>query len=636
MNSIKLILLVVVLLWSHLFADDIDSLLINIEKRTDLSQKTKLANSGISFVWTRDDLNRMQITNLKQILNSIYPFGYDENRYGLADPFTYHTNQPSMSATIRLYIDNQEITTGLYGSGLLLMGNANIDWVDHVEIYTQNPTYEYATESTITLIKLYSKSVVKDEGSKIKVASGSYGKNYVDAYHAGWVKDWSYFVFGYKGNDKRKKSYSHQTTLSRDKQENTVIATLHKGKTNILLNAFTQDRNGFADASLDATPEKSKIKTAYFHLGIDSEINNFSYILTYSYSKIKSDMLDNVTPIPTAPYYGLFPAKSIQSNTHDIVLTGEVKYKKRIKNDRLLFGVKYRTKRATWDKSLINGVDMVLNRNKNIQNIASLYAENQYLFTASSLLTLGVEYQRVENKGTPQNDNLWMYRLSHTLIKKDWTFKTLYAHTLVPLEPYLVESHTFLSDPLHHHKLQIMDSFAENIIYKKDDNKYELILDYLNSKNYYLPDSNGKITNYNKVLKMAGIDARWIRKYNENDKLFISESYREIQNAPTSSGDFKEYTSILRNINTYQKFDIFNELIYMRNNTSQKNFYNYSLGLQYHYTNDIVVGLKGINIFDDAPQSSYYRVNPTTFKQEEPLRISPIDREFLLNVSWVF
>ena len=620
----------------HLSADEIDTLLNDIATKTDLSQKTKLANSGISFVWTRDDLNRMQITNFTQILNTIYPFGYDENRYGLSDPFTYHANQPSMSGVIRLYIDNQEITTGLYGSGLLLMGNANIDWVDHVEIYTHSPTYEYTTESTITLIKLYSKSTAKDEGSKIKVAFGSYGKKYVDGYNAGWVKDWSYFVFGYGGDEKRKKHQSHQTTLSRDKKVNAVIATLHKGETNILLNTFTQRGDGFANMSLDATPQKSKINADYFHLGIDSKINNFSYLLTCSYTQIQSEMLDDVTPISTAPYYGLFPVNSLQSDTHDIVITGEVKYKKSMKNDTFLTGIKYRTKQAKWDKSLINNIDMSTKRSKSTQNIASIYAENQYLFTASSLLTLGVEYQRVENKGTQQNDDLLMYRASYTYTTQNWTLKTLYAHTLTPLEPYLIESYTFLANPLAHHDLQTIDSFAQNIIYEKNANTYELILDYMGGKNYYLPSANGKITNYDKTLKESGIEARWTREYNKYDKFFITGTYREVRNAPVDSGVIKEYKSIIRNVNTYKQFDIFNELIYSRNTLSQKNFYNYSLGLQYHYSDDILVGFKGINIFDDARQSGYIRVNPVTFQQETPLLISPIDREFLFNISWVF
>ena len=628
---------ILTLLIVYLHGDDIDVLLGNIQKRTDLSEKTKLANSGVSFVWTRDDLDRMQITNLKQVLNTMYPFGYAENRFGLTDPLAYNSNQPSNSATIRLFIDNQEITTGLYGSGLILMGNTNIDWVDHIEIYTQSPTYEYATESTVTLIKLYTKSVKKDEGSKIKIEGGSYGKNSIDAYNAGWLGEWSYFVFGYAGDEKRKKYKSHQTTLSRDKTSDILTATFHKNETNILLHAFRQKGDAFANLSLDATPQKSTIDADYLHLGIDSKIGDFSYLLTCSYTGIQAEMLDDVTPISAPPFYGLLPMKSVETSTHDLVFTGEIKYKKKIDNDTLLTGVKYRTKHAKWDKSLINGIDMASSRDESIQNIASIYLENQYMFTPSSLFTAGAEYQHITNQGTPQKDNLWMYRIGYTYRSAKWTSKTLYAHTLSTLEPYLVDSKTFLANPSVYYKPQEIDTFVENLILRNNVDTYELIIDYSEAKNYYLPNKYGKVINYDKIMKMSGIDLRWTRMYRQFDKLFVEGSYRKIKNTPVHSvSTLKEYRAIVRNINTYKKIDIFNELIASRNSFSKENYYNYSLGIQYHYTDDILIGLKGINIFDDARNNTYYRINPNTLQPENPLHISPIDREILLSASWTF
>ena len=620
-----------------LYADNIDNLLGMIQKRSDLSEKTKLANSGVSFVWTRDDLNRMQITNLRQIINTIYPFGYDENRYGLVDPLTYNANQPFLSSTIRLYINNQEITTGLYGSGIFLMGDANIDWVDHVEVYTENPTYEYATESTITLIKLYTKSVAKDEGSMIKVAGGSYGASTLDGYNAGYAHNWSYFVFGLTANDKREKHYSFATELSRDKKVNSVVATLHKGNTNILLNAFTQDRDGFMGASLDATPEKSKLYANYLHLGVDSKIHNFSYLFCADFTKTKAEMLDNVTPISSAPYYGLFPIKSAQTNTRSLVITAGIKYKYHKNNNTLLTGLKYRNKRGRWDKSVINGVNMVANGNRRIQNIATAYMENQYALHKNSIVTIGAEYERVANRDTVQNDNLLMYRVGHTYTTDNWTLKTFYAHTLSTLEPYLVKSATFVAHPNSYYKPSQNDTLVEDILYEKKNNKYELILDYTQGKNYYIPLDKGKIVNYKKTLKMSGIEARWTHFYHNFDKLFVEGGYRIIRNTPKEYFNIlQQYRGMVRNINSFGKFDIFNSLIYDRNNISNKNFYNYSAGVQYNYSNSFTFAIKGINLFDDARTSTYTRINPITFQQEKELHISPIDREIRASAKWVF
>jgi len=625
------------LLGIALYADSIDNLLGMIQKKSDLSQKTKLANSGVSFVWTRDDLDRMQITNLKQILNTIYPFGYNENRYGLVDPLTYNSGQPFLSSTVRLYIDNQEITTGLYGSGVFLMGDANIDWVDHIEIYTQNPTYEYATESTVTLIKLYTKSVSKDEGSMLKVAGGSYGASTLDGYNAGYVNDWSYFVFGLASNDKREKYYSHTTELSRDKKINSIVATLHKGNTNILLNAFTQDRDGFMSKSLDATPEKSQLNAKYLHLGIDSKINNFFYLFTASYTKATEEMLDNVTPISSAPYYGMFPIKSTQTATHSYVVTGEVKYKYHKENNTLLTGLKYRTKRAKWDKALLNGINMAANDNTRIQNIATAYVENQYALHKNSIFTIGVEYQRVENRDTVQNDNFIMYRAGHTYTTDSWTVKTFYSHTLSTLEPYLVKSFAFTAHPLSYYKPSQNDTLVEDILYEKKNNKYELIFDYTQGKDYYIPLDAGRIVNYDKILKMGGVEARWTHFYHGCDKLFVQGGYRVIYNTPKEYfSNLKQYRAVVRNINTFDKFDIFNELIYNRNNVSNKNFYNYSAGVQYNYSDSFTFAIKGINLFDDARTTNYARINPVTFQAEKELNISPIDREVQISVKWIF
>jgi len=148
---------------------NVDKLLNDIQKHSDLSSKTKLENSGIRYIYTRDDIERMQIYTLKDVLKNLYPIGYNENRYGLVDPFSSNCKQPYLSALIRVYIDNQEITDGLYGSGLFVLGDENLDWVDHIEIYTRAPTYAYSVESTIVLIKLYTKREERDLGGKVKV-----------------------------------------------------------------------------------------------------------------------------------------------------------------------------------------------------------------------------------------------------------------------------------------------------------------------------------------------------------------------------------------------------------------------------------------------------------------------------------
>jgi len=78
----------VMLVWlsQDLFADNsIENLLSTIEKKNDLSEKTKLENSGFSTIYTRQDLDMMQVKYLRDILKYTLD-GYRESRYGLPDP----------------------------------------------------------------------------------------------------------------------------------------------------------------------------------------------------------------------------------------------------------------------------------------------------------------------------------------------------------------------------------------------------------------------------------------------------------------------------------------------------------------------------------------------------------------------
>ncbi len=625
-------------LYQTLMAQEVDNLLNDIEKKTDLSEKTKLENSGIAFIYTRDDIDRMQLTNLKDILKSIYPVGYTENEYGIADPFFMGSNHPFMSSQVRIYIDNQEITTGLYGSGLTMLGNMNIDFVDHVEVYTQSPTYEFSTEATITLIKLYTKSVAKDEGGKIKLSSGSYDSSGLNGYYASYINDWSYFVFTNFDNDKRKRYVSHNTELSRDKKYNFTLATLHKDNTNILLGMLNQKNDGFISASLDATPTHSTIQTKYIHIGVDTKIDNFTYLLTFSNFDMNNDFTDDVTPLPMAPYYGMYPYKSVDTSQNSKVFTTEIKYNLNIKNNKIITGLKYRTKQSRWDRVDVNGISLIGNKpndEKAVQNISTMYLEDQFSLEENSIITAGAEYSKITNKYSVQNDKLFMFRLGHILTTQNTIFKTIFSHSEVPLESYLVNSATYLSNPSKSYNPERYDSLLENIIYQKDANKYELVLDYTKVKDAFYPLDNGKIINYTKDLKISGINARWTHTYNDYDKFFLSIEYRKVKNLPVI-GTYKFDTIIVRNINTYKKFDIFNEIKYDRDNINKKDFYDYSAGVKYHYNRDTTINLKGTNLLDKAKTTTYYRRNPLTFQQEQPLEISPIDRKVMLSIEWVF
>jgi len=638
-NNFSKFLWVFLLSLSSVCASDdlnIDKLLNDIEKKSDLSEKTKLENSGISMVYTRDDIQRMQVRYLKDVLKLSATYGYNENKYGFSDPLTAGGNVPFISGSIKVFIDNHEIVAGMFGSGIFLYGDMDIGFVDHIEIYTQTPTYEYSTEPTNMLIKLYSKSIAKDEGGKFELNAGSYGGTRVSGYYAQELNDdWSYFSYLSVDNNKRENHYSHNEELSRDKKIIHLFSSFKTDNHSILIDAIKYSKDAFIGPSMDATPSKNIMDTDSLHIGYDGSLDKLSFLLSYDYLGTSASYEDNVTPFLFPPYNGMFPIASREVSSKSHVLTTELKYKDEIFNHSLTAGIKHRYKRYSYSDKEVNNI-LIPVEDTTYQTVSTVFVEDQYSIMDNLILTAGAQYVSVYNADAEFNkkDNLFLYRLGITYISGNWIFKTIAAHSESIFEPYIIDSSYLVSGDIDNYTY---DTIYENIIYKKDNQKYEFILGYLLNKNYLMPDrTQGGKLNANKedMLAITAI-LRWEYDYNHYDKLVVEFDYMEVDGIP-SLDKYKTYRTILRNLNTYGKFDIFNEVIYDRDNILKKNFYDYSSGIKYHKTEDLTISIKAENIFHKAKESPYYRVNPTTFLQESSLYISPIDRKIILSLEYLF
>lgn len=617
--------------FSFLNADEnIDNLLNDIEHKSDLSQKTKIANAGISFIYTRDDLNRMQVRYLKDILKSTYLTKYAENKFGIVDPYSIGTETlPFKSSQIRIYIDNQEITAGTYGSGLVTHGNIDLGFADHVEIYTQNPTYEFSTESTLTLIKIYSKSVLKDQGSKVELNIGSYSSSMISAHTSDYInKDWSYFTYFSINNDNRKTHYSNNEPLSKDNDIAHLFSSFSSDNQRILIDILDQKRDAFMSTSPDATPQTALINLSSIHIGYDVDYKNFFFLAAYDYSYTDYTFKDNVTPIDG------YPIKNHQTNTRSDVFTTELKYNYLSTNNKLTTGIKYRIKTYKNEVLRVNDIDIPQVPN-DTQTVLTTFIEDKYSFKENQILTIGLQYSEVKNNHSEQDDKLFMYRLAYTLLQKDWVLKTIVAHTESALEPYLVDSQLYLTPGVK--KPQKIDYITQDIIFEKENNKYELLFGYSILKNTILKESftDTFLDNYSKNLYIASAILRWTYQYNDYDKLYTSFDYSDTKNLYDISS-IKTYNVVIRNLNTYKKFDFFSELLYTRSSLVKKDYYDLSLGIIYKHNENLSFSIKGENILNKAEETIFSRFDPISFQAIEPLYISPIDKKVTISLEYYF
>jgi len=622
--------LLLVSLVINLFAEDIDidKLLTDIKVKTDLSSKTKLENSGVSVIYTRDELDRMQAKTLKDILKSIFPYNYDENRFGISDPLTFSTLHPFNSSAFRTFIDNQEITTSLYGSGLFVLGNIDIGFVDHIEVYTQSPTYEFTSEPTFTLIKLYSKKASKDLGSKVTVSGTNLGGSQIALQNSDELDDFSYFVYASNNVVNREKHQSHNQDLSRDKDLKHIFASIYDSKQNLLFEMIRQDKDSFIDYSLDATPVDAKETIDSYHIGYDVHWDNFSFLTTYDYLHTTSHFIDDVTP-------SSFVLATIDSDTTSDVLSTEIKYNYTTHNNKFIAGIKYRYKEFEYKKLEVNMVNLPATGNTN-QRVTSIFVENQYSIKDNSIFTFGLQASSIRNNASIQQDDLFMYRLGYTYTNENLVLKTILNHSEASLDPFLVNSYGYyITDG--EKEPQKASTIMQNIIYTDKNSKYEFLYGVMVIKDYLLPDTrSGLLHNQEEKVTLYSSNLRWTYSYNDYDTLLFGLGYiKTVDMYEIDSID--RYSGIIRNINTYKKFDIFNEILYFRDDyRSKHNYFDYSAGVKYHYSDDLTISIKGENILNKAQVTIFDRVNPETFASEEPLRISPIDRMFTISLEYLF
>jgi iron complex outermembrane receptor protein len=618
-----------------LYAKSVDDLLKIIEVKTDLSQKTKLENGGISFIFTRSDLDRMQVNTLKDLFYSMIVVEYRESSYGFADIYTRNDNKAFVSNSVRIFIDNQEIATGMYGSGFMMLGDIKLDFVDHIEIYYQNPSYEYTTEPTSVLIKLYTKQASKDNGGRVKLQYDNYNSKSGSIYYADELDKFSYFSY-FSYDDKNRKRYKiKQQKISRDYTTLNAIASVYDENQRFLLQVLRQNRDSFLDTSIDLTPQKAKVDTDFVHFGYDGKKGDFYLLASVDYKLTKSDFRDDVTP--KEEYNYLYPIASQISTIDASLYNLELKYKHKSFKNTFITGLKYRYKTFEYTRLYRNGIALPKTGNDR-QIIRSLFLENQYSLKTNSILNVGVMLAKVRNNKSLQQDNIMMYRLGNTYTTNNLTFKTILGHTEFSIDPYLVNSTGFFIKEPKVNKIQ-EKLFYENIIYNDNNNKYELLAVYVLLKDMLFPDFGDRdlLYNYKKVMPVYNLVVRWTFDYSEIDKFFMSIGYKKIDNFPQPYDKKDEkFFGIVRNLNSYGRYDIFNELILTKVNYNNTIYSVYNFGVKYHYTDDLTISFKAENIFDKAQKQTYLSFDPDTLKFETTKDISPFDRSFVVSMEYLF
>ncbi len=630
-----------------IYAENVDSVLQEYNQKNALSQKTIDENKGHLVLYSRERLEKMHAKTLKDVFKTTPMIYYHENRYALPDPLSSGAFEPYRSNFIRLYIDGVEVTQGWMGSGLMLYGDVNIDFVDHIEFYYMTPSFETSVEPAYLTVFLYSKDPKRDPGGKLDLSGGSRGYNSQSIAYGEQKEDFSYMVNLSHTNDKRETvDNGTSTPLSRDFERTQLFAYIKNEDQIAHLQVMKKNTDSLAGMSLDATPLVSEMDYLNVHLDYGIGLGEF-WRAQLSYDWLKTNM-NQADEYPLA-WTDAFGANTFNGEYKNSTYTAELTYKRTIGDNRITAGIKGRYKAL--DSFTNHGQD-ALTSPFTEEKIASVFFQDQYALSDRQLLTLGISYnyiarngytlsktqrttlsrsygQSIARDGKIKDDPLLQLRLGYLYTKDHWSYKAYLYRNQFALEPLI----RYLR-PLDYQNVvpQTTIGFTQEVSYTNKKQKIRLILHTMQDESSLLQNTmsgEGKNTKYFTTI------FNYDYTFDLNNKINVQLDYANYHNL-ANLDKLEDISGYLSFMNSYEEFDFYNGLVWHRNSIDWVNYFDLTSTVSWNFNEDITLTLKGENLLNKAKKTNLFRIDPANGNMLAPLQVTPIDQRIILELEYLF
>jgi len=629
----KSVLLLCVLFSNMVYAEDIDTILEEYNRKNALSQKTIDENKGHLVLYTRERLERMQARTLKDVFKTTPIVYYNENRIAIPDPFTSGAFDTYKSNYIRLYVDGVEVTQGWMGSGLMLYGDVNIDFVDHIEFYYLTPSFETATEPAYLTIFLYSKDPQRDSGGKLNLSTGSRGSNTQSLSYGEQKENYSYMINFSRDEAKRETIDSRNPTtvrnnngtpipLSRDYVQTQLFSYVKTEDQIFHLQVMKKDTDSFAGFSWDATPLESQMDYLNLHMDYGIELGEFWYA-QIAYDWLKTD-IRQADELPLA-WPDALGSNIFDGEYKNSTYTAELTYKETIGKHRIAAGIKGRYK--TLDSFKNAGQDALISP-FTTETIGSLFFQDQYSLNENELLSLGISYNHISRNGGVEDDSLLQLRLGYIYSSESWSYKGYLYRSQFALEPlgrYLNLTAYENREP------QTSLGITQEVSYRDKTQYARLLLHAMQDEDSLFmdrPDMEGGETKY--FTSIFNYDYKFDVDNEINLQLYYAH-YKDILIVEKLE-DISGYLSFL---NRYENVDFYNGIVWHRNSVNWKNYFDLTSSVSWKVNEDLTFTLKGDNLLNNAKETRQFTVDPIT-GQMGYLEVSPIDQRIMIELEYLF
>jgi len=632
------LLFIFLLFFSYSYGEGIDDLLADYEETSDLSLKTKNEATGNLIVYTRDDLERMQVESLHDILKSLRFFSYTENRMGQPDmfnidPLSYY------SKGIRVYLDETELLTAITGSGFFMFGDMEMDFIDHVEIYQTFPSFDFGVEPATVVIRLYSKTAQRDSGGRVKANIGSYGTNKENVYYADQNDDVSYFLYANR-TDERRDSYNYDTrTLKRDKITERFYASVKSENHTLTAHVQLTHGDAFLGSLIGQIPQSTDLESQYIGISTNSEFMDDTLTLNLAYTNGKTDIdykyADNAPILidPSDPYNPLSYIRSLEQHFDEETVTASLKKEWDISDNLITLGFQYRYKGFNLEDFSFDTFTPNFQQAFDTENVYSLFIQDNYSITQNHLITASIMGQMYDRNGEGiDTQETLQLRLGYIYTDDTWVAKTFLSYQEFASDPYSSISPDYGNPYL---KKDTYSSLFQEVSYEKGNTLSRLVLGF--GQNNDLPTLEVSPTkifldNYEDPIDAYLASLEFTYFFRTKDKLELQTSYFYIEN-PYDTSDYSDRLMLMaRMLNTFGKFDIYNEFLLMHLRFGLGTGYDYSAGIKYNVSQDFYLNLKGENLFDQGQETAYLK----NYLPGDKIQVPIVERKVIFGMEYLF
>ncbi len=641
MDRLKYLFLLVAIVSILNGEESIENLLGDYAQKADLSNQTTKESAGFVQVYTRQDLDRMKIHQLLELIEKVPFFRYKEDQYGLTSPF-YEPYQPSVPNGVKVYINDRAVTGVFTNDGLRIFGQMDMAFVDHVEIYFGMPSQSFGIDGAYYVIKLYTKDPARENTTLLGVAGGSYNTVSLYGYQATIVDDISYLAYGsYTDFGRDEITADNGNVLKRDKKYFSTYGEIRKGKHRIEFQVLTGKSDAFMGDSPDLKSIDPYFDFNYFYGGwyYDDTDNGWKVFANFTYTT--SDYHDRTNPPDPLGYYALENPPYIgvyykdESKFDELFSDMQVKKIFERESFKSETGIQARYKHFIFEDRpfpVLGDYDT--------QWLLSFFNESSYMLNPNHIITASFKIDRCIDNGGIEDKTLLSGRIGYIYNNQNWTSKTfaMYTDAVPVMKTYYTNRYYFHhnDDPDIEHGYGI----ATQLIYrpnKKNTVSFIASRIYRDNALYLAFDDEQKPYYGNLAEKMAFTTFMLEYKYFFSPLTKISANIWESVNHYNNNIKSDDtYGGLLSFVSTWNRFDFYSDLVYKDYASVKDPGFDLNLALTYHYSRVFTLFVKGNNILGKALKEDYYTYNPITQVKTTLPDVDVIDRRIWVGMEYQF